>query len=303
KVIYDAESVPHLKKQLLARREDPIDLYVANRLLRPMLMAEAEVIQEIVPTALLIQSRARFKPFVEFPREKLGRKKLPVHREEVPEEQFLEELAELERGQHRKREMDLAVAKHDTQAAILKVTAAKLLIYANSLPHDTRALDMLKAEERAGRATFLTILEEISAEASRMDQKRARGYYDYLKRFGLSLRAAVKNYTDYTKPVILAEANSYFQKAPAEKNYCPGITVMETVNIFAPVANLPAVKVPTKAEIISQAMLNRARELLRTREVKKRNQAKNQLAQLIKKYPGSPAAKEAKEMLETLGKN
>ena len=301
-VTYDAESVRLLKTHLQNRQQNPVDLYVVNRALRPMLMADAEVIRLILPTVQNIQARVQFREFLNIPPDKLKPRQMPQYKVPVPADKLMADLVERERERDRKATLDKLTAKHSVEAAMLITTTARLMIYANTPAHDGRVLTMLTAEERMGRATFLTILEAIRNEAPKMDEKRSKVYYESLKRLGLGLRSTVKSYVDYVKPVLVPDAKSYYEKAPAEPNFCPAIIVLETANQFAPNANLPAIKIPSKDDMVSQGMLMQAKEYLRMPQQKGRPEAQKILAELVKNHPQSAAAKEAEALLKLLNR-
>jgi hypothetical protein len=295
---YDAKSTYYLKLHLTAPRKEPINLYVANKLLQPMLMARPEVIRLIVPIVANMQAVARVKQFVQFPPDKLGERKMPQYKGPVPAEKLLNDLAELEMTKERKKQMDSLVAKHSSQVAMLTLTTAKLMLYAETTSYDTRLLGLLAGEERAGNATFLTVLDTIRAEAPKMDERRAKDFYEGLKRLAGELRATVKTYTDYTKPVIVPTANSHFETVPADKNFSPCTALVDAVNQFAPRARMPAIKAPSPADIAAEALLTDAKRLLTIRTKESFEQAKAKLAQLIKSYPGTDAAKVAEALLK-----
>ena len=299
-VTYDAESVPPLQAQLLLRRKDPIDLYVANKLLRPMLMAKPEVIKLILPAVMPIQARATVRPFQKFDPAKVQRRKMPDYGKQVPSEKVFADLIEMEKGRYVKSTQDSLTAGHNTQATMLAVTTAKLLIYASTPEYDGRVVRLLGTQEKSGSTSFLEMLEALRNESDKMDEKRAAEFYDDLRRLAYSLNKTVRSYTDYTKPVIKDEADSHYPQAPHAKDLCPAILVTEAANVFAPKANLPALKVPTRQDILANALLAQAEPLRRSHKKEDIDQAKAKLNEIIKNYPNTSAAKEAQNQLRLL---
>jgi hypothetical protein len=247
-VTYDEKIIPALRAQLAARRVDPVDLYVATRLLRPMLMAKPEVVRLILPAVLPMQARATMRPFPKYPEAYFKQMKPPQYEGEVRPERLMADLARIEQLKKQKMAADRKVAQHNTEAAELTVTVGTLMIYAESPAFDGRAINLLLEQEQRERAAFLRLLEVIKAEAGKMDQRRARVYYSALREAGLRLKTARKQYLDYTKPNLQIMQNSSYEADGKEHRY-PGVALLNVVNLLAPPARMPAVKVPSAKEI------------------------------------------------------
>jgi hypothetical protein len=95
------------------------------------------------------------------------------------------------------------------------------------------------------------------------------------------------NYYNPAHVVFNTADNSAFRG-----RYCfPGVDMLTAANALAPVAKLPVLKSPTATEVAAANALNEAKGL----PAAKKTPA---LQKLIKDFPGTPAAEEAKNMLK-----
>jgi len=268
-VQYTRESLPALKRQLMARREDPIDLYVANRLLRPVARLDplqkpgqapdkdAELIRMLVPTVQALRARAHPLPFPTYSPSHLRRLGLPEYDRKVPPERLIADMMHYEQLRERKVTADRKVALHNAEVAALTIAAADLILRAGNPAFDQILVRMVAQAEQAKRRTYEAVLDRIREAAASLDKARAASLHRALLPLGTKLRMKRAEYADLTKPMLATSENSCYGRPRDEKgklrgkpNWAyPGIEILKTVNELAEKQGLPAQRVPTAEQI------------------------------------------------------
>jgi hypothetical protein len=264
-VQYPADSLPLLKQHLTARRADPVDLYVANRLLRPLVprddvqspAADPELIRLLIPTVQAIRGRARMLPFVQYPPSHLRRLKLPEYKGNVSPEKLMADVMHFEQLRGQKMSADRKVALHNREVVELTLTTAELILLADRPAFDQVLVRMVAQEEQAKSKAYEDILRRIRDAAGELSRQRATVLYKGLLPLGAQLRMARKEYIDFTKPMVMGDENSYYGRQRDDKGKLkgkpswgyPGIEILGAVNQLAAKAGLQAQDLPSKDEI------------------------------------------------------
>ncbi|MFW6132249.1 MAG: hypothetical protein ACOC8F_00015 [Planctomycetota bacterium] len=248
-VTYGADSVAPLRRAMATPRKEPLDLYVANKLLQPLLRAPSEVVAQVIPSVQTLLAKSRLTPFPNYPESFLNQLKLPA-KPDMPAEQVMARVAEIERRRKQKVEKDRKIAMHNAAAARLIRTGGKLLLYADQPRYDTEFVKLIAQQAKQKSRSFAVLLEALKAEVPKLPLRRARVYYGALKELGMRLRFHRFEYRDFTKPHIRVAANSSYgrQRGKPQWRY-PGIELLEVVNLLAPKASQPGLNIPSKADV------------------------------------------------------
>ena len=256
-VEYDADSVRPLLRALAEPRKDPIDLYVANRLLEPLLRAQSSVIAQALPKVSGLLKRCEMREFQQWPDARYRAMQMPDADADMSEAERKARIEQAKELRKRKLASDMEVARHNEQAAKLIRAVGELMLYAGEVEHARQFVELLIRQEEKGHASFVALLEALKGEIPRMEKDLAIVYYDALKELGLDLRMARKEYVDYTDPHVNEMENSHYGRplddsgAPAGKpewTYT-GIELLRVVNLLAPKAGRPARVVPKKGQV------------------------------------------------------
>jgi len=236
-VWYDKGSIGPLKTVLEEERKSPNDIFVANRILSPMINAKPAVIAEAMGMIHSVSERlARYKALPTYNEEELKGLQLA---DDAPKD--LRDRVEKRRAEKRKKE--LAVQKHNEQARALRAVVYRLMIRARTAEEDALLLKALVVSEKNGDWMYADILEAIRAQARRMKQDRAKVIYEALRAFWNDLRAAGgarKTYTDQGSVKIVPLANSqYTTHADVAKN-----RTLTVINQVASASRMPALRDP-----------------------------------------------------------
>ena len=236
-VWYDKGSINPLRTVLEAERKSPNDIFVANRLLSPMVYAKHSVIAEAMGMIHSVSERlAKYKTLPTYNEEELKGLQLA---DDAPKS--LRDRVEKRRAEKRKKE--LAVQKHNEQARALRAVVYRLMIRARTPEEDARLLKALVVSEKNGDWMYADILEAIRSQARRMKQERAKVIYEALRAFWNDLRASggrSRNYVDQGSVKIVPLANSqYTTHADVAKN-----RTLTVINQVASASRMPALKDP-----------------------------------------------------------
>jgi len=236
-VWYDKGSIGPLKTVLEEERKSPNGIFVANRILSPMINAKPSVIAEAMGMIHGISERlARYKDLPTYNKEEIKGLQLA---EDAPKS--LRDRVEKRRAEKRKKE--LAVQKHNEQARALRAVVYRLMIRARTAEEDARLLKALVVSEKNGDWMYADILEAIRAQARRMKQDRAKVIYESLRAFWNELRAAGgagKTYTDQGSVKIVPLANSeYTTHSDVAKK-----RTLTVINQVASASRMPALRDP-----------------------------------------------------------
>ncbi|MDP6545817.1 MAG: hypothetical protein QGH60_17680 [Phycisphaerae bacterium] len=236
-VWYDKGSINPLRTVLEEERKSPIGLFVANRLLSPMIYAKPSVIAEAMGMIHSVSERlAKYKTLPTYNEEELKGLQLA---DDAPKDR--RKVVEKRRAEKQKKELE--VKKHNEQARALRAVVYRLMIRARTSEEDTRLLKALVASEKNGDWMYADILEAIRSQARKMKKDRAEVIYNALRSFWNDLRAAGgarRNYTDQGSVKIVPLANSQYTTHPdIAKN-----RTLTVINQVATAARTPALKDP-----------------------------------------------------------
>ena len=227
--VYTEQSLPDLQRQLLASRQDPVNLYVANKLIEPLGMAKTNVIRQALPIVRGVHDR-------------LGRYLPPPHHPPASTEQQPASTAPADDKRDPKRERERLVALHNEQVYRLEVLLSQLMILADDPEEDQKVILMLVQAEKKKSWLYVDMADFLGAVAARMSPPRAKFYYDAMIRLGDSLRWSQKVYVN---PGHVPPAGG----EPQGTTDCAGIRLLKLANQFAVTARQPAQKVPTSQDV------------------------------------------------------
>jgi len=236
-VWYDKGSIGPLRTVLEEERKSPNDIFVANRLLSPMIYAKPSVIAEAMGMIHGVSERlARYKPLPTYNEEEIKALQLP---DDAPKDR--RKVVEKRRAE--KQEKELAVQKHNEQARALRAVVYRLMIRARTPEEDARLLKALVVSEKNGDWMYADILEAIRSQARRMKEPRAKVIYEALREWWNELRAAggrARNYTDQGSVKIVPLANSQYttHSDVAKKR------TLIVINQVASASRMPALRDP-----------------------------------------------------------
>ena len=240
-VTYDEGSIDALSAVINAPRADPIDLYVANKLLGPLLLAKSDVILKAVPAVKKFDQRVgKYMP-------------LPVYSEEnlkpfaYPEGASREQKAAVDQRRKEKLDKEKPIQLHNEQVGLLKKTACELMVLAADANEDQELFQTLKKMEAQGLWAYSDIAEIFRSEARRMPEDRAKALYDPCETLWNHLREemeqkklAQKTYADPGTVVLKPAENSTF----TQHEDAPTARLLKLINQLAPMARMPALKDP-----------------------------------------------------------
>jgi len=207
-VWYDQGSISPLRTVLSVERPSPNDIFVANRILGPMLYAKPKVIAEAIGMIRTVSERiAVYKDLPTFTEEQLEAM--------APEADSPKSvLVKAAKRRAEKFKEELAVQKHNQQARALRLLVFKLVVRARSREEDARLLATLVESEKKADWMYADILEAIRSQARKMSQPRGKVFYDALRSFWNDLRtregSGARTYVDKGSVEIVKESNSKF---------------------------------------------------------------------------------------------
>ncbi|MBT3199457.1 MAG: hypothetical protein HN350_06030 [Phycisphaerales bacterium] len=237
-VWYDQGSLASLRTALETPRQAPADIFVANRLLAPMINAKPKVIAEAMGMIHTISERIAVY------------KELPVYTDaelkamapEVDAPASVKKEASKQRAEKRKQELE--VQKHNLQARELRAKVFRLMVLARNREEDALLLKALVVSEKNADWMYADILEAIRSQAKKMSQARGKVLYAGLRIFWDDLRkiggSGKKNYVDKGSVLIYKETNSKFTTHPDVAK----TRTLAVINQVASAARMPALKDP-----------------------------------------------------------
>ena len=249
KATYDATSATALIQYVrsITSRSTAEDLYVVNRLLRPLLMAKSDAIGKTLPTIKIANRGAvRYKPIPEYLR-KVDKKKAimtSTSSQRMTPDMVVAAIAATQRGASEKYEKLQALKRWNEEVHMFKMAVYELLIFAEDGRADTELMMLLQAGEAQGMYAFLDICEIVKKHVRTLDRKRAVVYQKGFASLGARLR--VKK-GDYAKYYEYRQAGD--KLVPVTQSDYPGIRLLQTANLLAPVAGKSALVVPTPKQI------------------------------------------------------
>lgn len=231
---YSPESSAPLGEAIKSLPQNPLErMYILSQLLTPLKMAPDDAIRTLAPALTdILSNDCRYKsmPALSGTTPAL----LAPSDKDTPERKRSRDEA------HRKKATDeRAVVKYNRTVNALEKTIKHLLVLINDQAADETLLQRLTYENDRQQATFEDTLAVIKSEAGKMKQDRAKKFYDNLK-YLASRGKHPKQYSDPTKPIYKADANSSFESR--EIHFA--VSTIKVVNVLATAAQEPAVKAP-----------------------------------------------------------
>lgn len=237
---YDDKNVGEVVKVACLVRPDPQNLYVANRLLRPLLMAKSATVDAALPALRKFRNgQGSYERLPRYSDKELAALQMPDGKVDP------KAAANIRNAQSAKLAKDRRVAMHNEQLAAFETLYARLLLMANNKEADREVLDILKENEDDLALVYTKILDVVREESERMEQARAKWFYDELLAMADELRLERKDYLQVDKIKLEPTANSVMA---TQKDYA-GIRLYKAVNVVATLGRCPALKVPTEKQI------------------------------------------------------
>lgn len=247
-LIYDEKSVSFMTAALKAERMDPLNLYVANRLFKPLLKAKSDVILKALPNvSTFVKDFGTYKEFPQYSPEVLKAYRTTAAAGQPPLTAKQVELAQ--QLQAKKLEKERPIALHNEQVAALQVTFTRVLVAAHTDKTDDQVIAMLQDALEKRQWLYVDIVAAVSEQAEKMNDKRAQKYYDVFAKLATDLRLKKDSYAQPDQAKVQADANTTI---PTKVDY-PGIRLTKALNVLATSAKdpakAPAYKVPTEKEV------------------------------------------------------
>jgi hypothetical protein len=246
-IIYTKQTVPMLAAALKMPRKDPVNLYVANKLIAPLLRAKEQVVADALPAVKDIYTQAGDynDPPVYSQPELDALTQTPAQSTSAATTQGTAGDLPLTTRQKQKLAKDRPIVYHDQQLYELQKAYAHMLILANTRDGDQEVITLLKQMNEKGLETFFDINDYLAAQSGYMNQERGKLFYETMVEMLNSLRLVKKQYAMLSQLQLSATACS---SIPKNMEY-PGIRLGKTVNLLASAAKSPAQKVPTSQEV------------------------------------------------------
>ncbi|MFB3891220.1 MAG: hypothetical protein ACE15C_04260 [Phycisphaerae bacterium] len=234
------KTVPLFTAALGMARKDPANLYAANKLVLPFLMAKSEPIAKIVPAVTKIYGAAGgYQQFPTYTPDQLKDYQMPSP---PPASQAA---ANIRKRQDAKMAAERHIALHNQQLYRLELSLGRLMLYANTKECDQQLIDLIHDTEEKGVYTWVDLVSSVREEAEKMGKDRAKVFYDALVKMGSELRLKKKTYLKPAEFTLSPNGNSTLATSV---EYC-GIRLFEAANVIATTAKTPAFIVPTKQEV------------------------------------------------------
>ena len=248
---FTPQTVAQLGSVLATQRERPMDTFVANRIIQPLLMAKQEVIREALPVIdKAIPRMGGYSVLPQYPASmqaeyrKLAARVNPNNLSELPP-------ALLAKLQNERR-----IKLRNAELAGLDMTLWSLLIMANEAKADKDFIKRLAEAEEKGSHSYVDGIAAATDtfRLARMDRKRAAWFYDEFGKAARELRLEKKVYHDPGNVTLsLSEPPTIGGKV----DY-PGIHFYTAISRLAVRSRMPALIIPTRREIERyQAQKNR----------------------------------------------
>lgn len=242
-ITYDEKNIATLTPLIrsVTIRSRPESLYVLNRLLRPLLMAKADVIRKVMPVISTVHRSAGQYKAVPTQLRKVRKMATPTGR--MTSDAIVAAIAATQVGtgeQDKVREIKL----WNEEVHMLKMTVYELIIFAEDPRTDRQLLTMLIAGESRKLYAFVEICETVKKHVRSLSKARALAYHKDFASLGGRLRATKGSYAKHYEYRTVGG-----KLTPVTVPDYPGIRLLTTANLLAPVAGKSAVVVPTREQI------------------------------------------------------
>jgi len=249
KATYDVTSATALSQYIrsVTSRSTAEDLYVLNRLLRPLLMAKPDAIAKALPTIKTANRGAvRYRPIPEYLRKvdkKITMMTSTSTRRMTPD-MVIAAIAASQRGRSEKYQKLQELKRWNTEVHMFKMAVYELLIFAEDSRSDTELIMLLQNGEARGLYAFIDICETVKKHVRTLDRKRAQAYHKSFTSLGARLKAKKGTYAKYYE-----YRTSGDKLIPVTQADYAGIRLLTTANLLAPVAGKSAVVVPSTKQV------------------------------------------------------
>ncbi|KKN68304.1 hypothetical protein LCGC14_0452600 [marine sediment metagenome] len=241
---YDSESLDDLRAALNRPiTDDTVALYVSTRLIKGLMMSSPQVAAEGAPIVVQVhQRRGTFKPLKQYDKKMLARLAEPVQGPDETDDPFALRRQLVEDRRQEKLQEDRLVKIHNSQVTRLQKQTIYLMLLADQRAYDEKLLDWMAVAEKKRLWSYAIILGGIRSASETMTRDRAAWFYGKLMKIWRPRDTKKYTYTDPGEVTLEAAANSAF----ATHDDRPARRVLQTINILATQAKLPAVKVPAR---------------------------------------------------------
>jgi hypothetical protein len=237
-VWYDQGSIGPLRTVLEIPREKPNELFVACRIISPMINAKAPVIAEALNMIHPIADRlAVYRELTTYTEAQLEAMAPAEDASKILKDRASKLRAE-------KRKDDLDVQKHNGQVRALRAIVYRMMVRSRNRDQDTLLLKALVASEKNADWMYADILGVIQSEARKMSEARGKVVYAALREFWNELRvvegSGKKTYVDKGTVEIVVESNSKF----ATHSDVAKKRLLKVINHVATAGKMPALRDP-----------------------------------------------------------
>lgn len=264
-VRYESEVVSTLDAELRAgKRKDPVDLYVASKLLEPLVNSKPAVIKSVLPGAKAVYARNGFYLLPpQYTPEQLKMLSGEGPASANPE-QMLKDVQRAKEMQEMRQSKERPILLHNQTFYNFEKMLFTLMMIADDRNEDLVIMNQMAAVMRFGGTahasskgpppletsktclSFRGACEVINSEAPKMSEAHAKYLYESLLRLAEQARLLRLDYQELQSPAGSGGAKNTTYRT--SKIY-PGNSVAETINQLATIAKKPAIIVVPTAEV------------------------------------------------------
>ncbi len=294
---YDDATVQAIEKELAKPRKSDISLYIAVQFFRPFLMAKTEIIRKALPLVKNTHSKYnRYRTLRRLSKSAGARLKIPPLRPGLSAEARLRQVATIQSLREKKRAREFPVKQYNALVYHIEKIYRQLQVLADTPEQDEEIVAALSKALSARRLIFKDILASLRAASPKMNVKRASKLYEQILPAANKLRyerLLLENRGDVR---ITPTGTSRHKSATTYV----GIELLELVNLLAPPARQPAMKVPSFSEVWGWGTLQSAKKHLRAgRKSAAARLINDVLRRGSSQIPsGSPVRAEARKLLK-----
>ena len=246
-VWYDAESLPTLADVLQPATDEQeqideaIQLYVVTRLFQPMLLARQDVLRQAL--SIVREQYERLGNYEDLPHwtdGELGATARPRRQSGENNQDYMRRRDEARALRQEMAAEQRRVQLHNGAVKQLRRQYVRLLLRADEPQADDEVFRMLADAAANGQLDFVDILGQIRSAAADMSRQHAAAYYNRLKEMWTPESMAGQTFVDMGDVATSDRANPSF----ATQTESPGELLLQTINILAASARLPALAAP-----------------------------------------------------------
>jgi len=246
-VVYDDASVRALRALLEKNRGEAVKVYVADKLVGPLLRADRQVVRNAKDFVLLLNSRiARYKPLPRYPRGALRQYKYMDYRPGARTEAMLKSIGMIEKARDKKVAKERPIVAHNSEVGRLLDKVFRLMLVLDDSKIDKQLMLRIVRAKKQNDATILKIFQAIRDRAAGMSQEQAKRLYDDLWKLFEQWRLDDGALRRPDKAVVSRYDNSRFDRSGGAIFY--GIELPRTLNALAGPAKATKLPVPDPKE-------------------------------------------------------